>query len=150
VKPFVSVALFVVLTCVFSPSQTTLSDRDGTEHDTAKLISIVKQTPASQLDSALPSTTFEEWLAKQAGQDSAIGWVVRTGEGHDLPWVEADISVEGHPATVIMIACGKPDSGADAKPRFRSLELVRKNEFAEWSHLHDLPAAMRRAKNEQV
>ena len=148
--PLESVALLFALACVLTPSQTIASVRDATaEEDAAKLISIVKQTPASELDSALSNTTFEEWLAKQVGKDSAIGWVVRTGEGHGLPWVEADISVEGRPALVIMIACGRPDSGADAKPRFLSLQLLRKNELAEWPHLHDLPAAMKRARNRQ-
>jgi hypothetical protein len=124
VKPLESVALLFALACVLTPSQTIASVREATaEEDAAKLISIVKQTPASELDSALSNTTFEEWLAKQVGKDSAIGWVVRTGEGHGLPWVEADISVEGRPALVIMIACGRPDSGADAKPRFLSLGL---------------------------
>lgn len=149
-KPLVSVALFVALTCVFSPSQTTLPQSDGTEQDTAKLISIVKQTPASQLDSALPNMTFEDWLTKRVGKDSTIAWVVRTGEGHGHPWVEADISIEGRPAIVIMIACGRPDTGTDTKPTFLSLQLVRKNEFAEWPHLHDLRAAMERARKGQA
>ena len=149
-KSLASVALLFALACVFTPSQTTASAREAAaEEDADKLISVVKQTPASQLDPALPNTTFEEWLVKQVGKDSTIAWVVRTGEGHGLPWVEADISVEGRPAIVIMIAGGRPDSGADAKSRFLSLQLVRKNEFAEWPHLHDLSAAMKRARNGQ-
>jgi hypothetical protein len=150
VKPLTSVALFVALAGVFSLSQTTSPGLDGTDPDTAKLMSIVKQTPASQLGSALPKVAFEQWLAQQVGKHSAIAWVLRTGQGHDLPWVEADISIERRPALVIMIACGGTDTGADTKPRFQSLQLVRKNEFAEWPHLHDLRAAMKRAQKGQA
>lgn len=149
-KPVASVALLFALACVLAPSQTTASGREvSAEEDAAKLIAVVKQTPASQLDPVLPNTTFEEWLGKQVGKGSTITWTVRTGEGHGLPWVEADISVEGRPAIVIMIAGGRPDSGADGNSRFLSLQLLRKNEFAEWSHLHDLPAAMKKAQTGQ-
>jgi hypothetical protein len=149
VKPLGSIVLMFALACVLTPSQMAFAREDAAEGDAAKLISVVKQTPASQLDPALPHTAFEEWLARQVGGDSTTAWVVRTGEGRGLPWVEADISVEGRPAVVIMIAGGKPDSGADAKVRFLSLQLVRKNEFAEWHHLHDLHVAMTRARNGQ-
>lgn len=139
-----TLALYVALGPLF-----VLGQSEWTNSDTIALIARVKQTPASQLDSKLPNVAFEEWLLRQVGSDASVGWAVRAGEGHGLPWVEADISVEGRPAIVIMIAGGRPDSGADARSRFLSLQLVRKNEFAEWPHLHDLPAAMRRARNGQ-
>lgn len=101
-----------------------------------------KQTPASQLESVLPQMAFEKWLRVQVGPDAAIGWVVRTGDGHGLPWVEADVSIQGRPGIAIMIAAGTP------KPTFRSLGLVRADDFAEWRRLRDLPEAMRKARAE--
>lgn len=109
------------------------------------LISTVQHLSASDLDPVLPHTSLEEWLRVQVGKDARIVWAVRTGEGHELPWVEADISTGSRPGIVIMIACGQPDAGTHRKPKFKSLQLVRKDEFAEWPHLHDLPAAMKEA-----
>ena len=55
-KPLASVALLFALACVLTPSQTIASVREAAaEEDAAKLISIAKQTPASELDSALPT-----------------------------------------------------------------------------------------------
>lgn len=141
-KVRVSVVLCIALSLAFALAQTNLPAED------AALIPVVKQMPASQLDSALPQMTFEKWLQLHVGKDATIAWVVRTGDGHGLPWVEADVSVQEHPAIVIMIACGKPDGGIGTRARFRSLQLVRKSEFLEWSHLRDLPAAMKRAREE--
>ena len=114
--------------------------------DSMFLISTVQHLSVSDLDPALPHTSLKEWLRLQVGKDAKIAWAVRTGEGHDLPWVEADISTESRPGIVVMIACGQPDVGTHRKPKFKSLQLVRKDEFAEWPHLHDLSTAMRRAR----
>jgi hypothetical protein len=142
VKVIGSIALAFTLSVAVTLAQT------NPPADDVELISAVKRTRASQLDSTLPQITFEEWLQPYLEKDAAIAWVVRTGDGHGLPWVEADVSVQDRPAIVIMIACGKPDGGIRAKPRFRSLQLVGKNEFVDWSHLRDLPAAMKRARGE--
>jgi hypothetical protein len=141
VKVLVSVVLCIALSLAFALAQTNLPAED------AALIPVVKQMPASQLDSALPQMTFEKWLQIHVGKDGTIAWVVRAGDGHGLPWVEADVSVQEHPAIVIMIA-SKPHGGIGTRARFRSLQLVRKSEFLEWSHLRDLPAAMKRAREE--
>ena len=92
--------------------------------------------------------SFEEWIRSQIGSDAKVNWAVRTGEAGDLPWVEADISVGNQPGVVIMIACGRKANGTHAQPRFKSLELLRQNELAQWSHLRDLPLAMRKARTE--
>ena len=145
VKPLASVGLFFALTCVVAPSQTTLPERDAAaEQAAAKLISIVKQTPASQLDSTLPNIAFKEWLGKQVGKDSTINWCVSTGVGHGLPWVEADVSIQGRPGIVIVIANGRAN-GTPTKPRFRSLQLMRA-EIVEWPNLRDLRTAITKAK----
>ncbi len=130
-----SVVLCLALCSVLVSSQTTTSNNDA-----AKLISRVKQTPASQLDSALPQMTFEKWVVSQVGKGAAINWAVRDADGHRVPWIEADVSFQGRPGIVIMIA-GTPE------PTFRSLELVRAGDAGEWSHLRELPEAVRRAKD---
>jgi hypothetical protein len=130
-----AVMLCLALCSVPVSAQTTI-----TNDDAAKLISLVKQTPVSQLDSVLPKMTFEKWVVSQVGKDAVINWVVRNADGQRVPWVEADVSLQGRPGIVIMIA-GTPE------PTFRSLELVRAGAGAEWSRLRELPEAVRRAKD---
>jgi len=120
------------------------------EDGAARLIAHVKQTPASQLDSTLPKMAFEQWLQRQAGPDATIAWVTRTSADdskHDTPWVEADISLHGRPGIVIMIADGSTKAGTAGKPKFRSLELAQAGDQAEWKNLHDLPLALKRARD---
>jgi len=130
-----SVVLCLALCSVLVSAQTTISNNDA-----AKLISRVKQTPASQLDSALPQMTFEKWVVSQVGKDAAIDWAVRNADGQRAPLIEADVSFQGRPGIVIMIA-------GTLEPTFRSLELVRAGDAAEWSRLRELPEAVRRAKD---
>jgi hypothetical protein len=111
------------------------------------LIPKVQRTLASELDPTLPRVSLEEWMRDQIGNNATINWAVRTGKWEDdFPWVEADISVGNRPGIVIMIACGKRHGGTNPRPRFKSLELLRRGEFAEWPHLHDLPVAMRKVR----
>lgn len=142
-KVLTSLVLCLTLSSLFTSAQTPLTD-----DDVAGLIFHVKQTPASQLDSALPPMTFEKWLLLQVGRDAAIGWAVRTGVDRSLglPWVEADVSIQGRPGIVIMIANRTSERGIASKPMFHSLELVRAGEYAEWPRLRDLPAALKRAR----
>ena len=119
------------------------------EDDPTVLIPSVQRTMAARLDSTLPPVSFEEWIRHQIGNYATVHWVVQSGTGHDLPWVEADISVGGQPGIVIMIACGKRGGGTCTQPRFMSLELLRGGDSSEWPHLRDLPAAMRKARGER-
>jgi hypothetical protein len=119
------------------------------EDDPAILIPRVQNTIAAKLDSALPQVSFEEWIRQQIGNDATVNWAARSGKGHDLPWVEADISVGDRPGIIIMIACGKRGGGTCTQPRFMSLELLRGGDSSEWPHLRDLPAAMRKARGER-
>jgi hypothetical protein len=134
VRVLKSCVFYLILSSVLVSAQPTSTDQDA-----AKLITRVKQTSASQFDSALPHMEFEKWLRGQVGTDAVINWVLRTGDGHDLPWVEADVSIHGRPGIVIMIE-GAPE------PKFRSLQLVRADEFAEWPRLSALPRAVRKAR----
>jgi hypothetical protein len=144
VKTLISLALCVLLSSALASAQPALSD-----DDIAKLISNVKRTAASQLDPVLPPVTFEKWLRLQVGRDAAIAWAVRGAgdSGHSVPRVEADISEQGRPGIVILIACGTSDAGTTTKPKFSSMQLVRADDYADWPHLRDLPAALRRARD---
>ncbi|SPE40180.1 exported hypothetical protein [Candidatus Sulfotelmatobacter sp. SbA7] len=141
-KTLTLLALCVIFSSVLVSAQAT-----PTDDDVAKLIAGVKLTLASQLDPALPPVTFEKWLRLQVGRDATIGWAVRTGDGHGLPWVEADVSDQGRPGIVIMISCGASEGAIATRPKFHSLELVRANEYAEWPRLRDLPVALRKARD---
>ena len=142
-KTVTSVALCLSLSSVLALTQTPLTDDDA-----GKLVSRVKQMPASQLDSALPPMAFEKWLLLQVGKDAAIGWAVRTadGPGNGPRLIEADISIQGGPGIVITIVDGTSDGRT--KPTFHSLQLMRAGgESSEWPRLRDLTAAMKRARD---
>lgn len=141
-KTLALLAVGVIFSSILVSAQTTLTD-----DDVIKLISLVKLTPASQLDPVLPHLTFGRWLRLQVGRDAGIAWAVRTADGHGLPWVEADISAQGRPGIVIMIACGTSDGRTASKPTFHSLQLVRADDYADWPRLRDLPAALQRARD---
>lgn len=135
-KTLTSLALVLAFSSVLLSAQTSLSDDAA-----ARLIARVQQTPASQLDPALPRIPFEKWLRSQIGSEAAIGWAVRTADVRYQrdPWVEADVSIQGRPGIVIMIAVSR-------KPKFQSLEFMRAGEDAEFPHLRDLPDAVSKAR----
>ena len=60
--------------------------------------------------------------------------------------IEADITIQGRPGIVIMFTPGAAESGTTTAPKFHSLELLRSGEFAESSHLRDLPKALKKAR----
>ena len=139
-KRQVGLGLALFLGSILLAAQASLSD-----DATSQLIDRVKQTPAWQLDSALPKMPFEQWLQHEAGYDATVAWVVRTSDDFrkSTPWVEADVSLHGRAGIVIMIS--SEPSGGLTKAKFRSLELVRAHEHAEWNHLRDLPEALKKA-----
>lgn len=107
----------------------------------------MKNAPASQIESDLPSTTFEKWVLRQVGNDATIFWVVRIPDDpvNGPPLVEADVSIQGRPGIVIMIAAA-PRKIRGTKFRLESLLLMRKDDYAEWPNLGDLPKAVERAR----
>src|SRR3989454_8681914 len=103
----------------------------------AKAIACVKQMPVSELDSTLPSISFEKWLGIEAGREADIRWEVndcgeQTGtaadRGRDFPMcVEADAAMKDKRSIVIMIAVGSFKKGSLASRRFplaNSIPLV--------------------------
>jgi hypothetical protein len=137
--------LFVV--CLTLGSAFVFGQLGRASEDVVELVSRVKDTPASQIDPALPPVALEKWLASQAGADAAIAWVLRTadGQGHGISLVEADVSLHGRPLLVIMIAAGAAQAGT--RPTFRSLQLIRAGDYAEWHRLRDFRAALKRARH---
>jgi hypothetical protein len=101
----------------------------------------VKVTPASQKE--LPPVALEKWQDTQAGTVAANAWVVRTADDHGrrISLVEADISLHGRPALVIMMPVGTSRAGIRTRPTFRSLHLMKwAGDYAEWHRLRDFPA----------
>ena len=135
-------ALCLAVGFITASAQTNLS------HDhNAELISRVKNAPASQIEPGLPSTAFEKWLFLQVGNDATIFWVVRILDDpvNGPPLVEADVSIQGRPAIVIMIAA-TPRKIWGRKFRLESLLLMSADDYAVWPNLRDLPKAVERAR----
>ena len=135
-------ALCLAIGFITASAQTNLS------HDhNAELISTVKNAPASQIEPGLPSTTFEKWLFLQVGNDATISWTVRIPDDpvNGPPLVEADVSIQGRPGIVIMIAA-VPRKIRGTKFRLESLLLMGTDDYAEWPNLRDLPKAVERAR----
>ena len=113
---------------------------------------IAKQMPVSELDSTLPSISFEKWLGIEAGREADIRWEVndcgeQTGtaadRGRDFPMcVEADAAMKDKRSIVIMIAVGSFKKGITGKPSVSFGELDTPGERISLSHLSDLPAAL--------
>jgi len=141
--------LTLLAACLALDSTLVVAQMGQTNDDVVALISRVKATPASQIDPTLPPVALEKWLGAQAGPDAAIGWAVRSADdpGHGLPWVEADISLRGRLALVIMIATGTSRGGTATKPTFRSLQLIQAGDITEWPRLRDFPTAFKRARD---
>jgi hypothetical protein len=83
----------------------------GANNDVGELVSRVKATSASQIDP--PPVALEKWLDTEAGTDAAIAWVVRTADatGRGILMREADISLHGRSAWVVMMAAGTSKAG---------------------------------------
>jgi hypothetical protein len=83
----------------------------GANNDVGEPVSRVKATSASQIGP--PPVALEKWLDFQAGTDAAIAWVVRTADapGRGVLMREADISLHGRPAWVVMMAAGTSKAG---------------------------------------
>lgn len=94
----------LALATVFLSAQSGLSDDEAN-----KLISQLRNTPASHVGSSLPSVPFSEWLASQAGKDADIVWALRIPQDPSVGplMLEAGISYERQPALVIMIEASK-------------------------------------------
>ena len=126
----------------------TASAQTNVSHDhNAELISRVKNASASQIESHLPSTTFEKWVLRQVGNDATISWTVRIPDDplNGPPLVEADVSIQGRPGIVIMIVA-TPRKIRGTKFRLESLLLMGTDDYGERPNLRDLPKAVERAR----
>jgi len=136
-------ALFVTATAY---AQTKLSDSD-----VARLIATVQAVSASELDSSLPATAFDEWLRRQLPEGLGVGWAVRTpstGTPHDvarsMPWVEVDISKQGQPVLAIYVACKMESAKPTTRPKVRSIVQFKGElgELVELGGLREIGAAL--------
>jgi hypothetical protein len=121
-----------------------------------KLIALVKSTPVSLLDRALPAVRFNQWLRTEAGPDGRYQWEVNDcGEQTGAPGqnpeeiptcVEADAWLKDGREIVIMIGVEEPRKGNAAGEKetlvFSFGLLVTARERIDLKHLSDLPAAL--------
>jgi hypothetical protein len=136
-------ALFVTATAY---AQTKLSDSD-----VARLIATVQAVSASELDSSLPATPFDEWLHRQLPEGLGVGWAVRTpstGTPQDvarsMPWVEVDISKQGQPVLAIFVVCKMESAKSTTRPKVRSIVQFKGEigELVELGRLREISAAL--------
>jgi len=144
-KLSVATILLFCTSLVFSQNQST---------DETKLIALVKSTPVSRIDSALPAVRFDQWLRTEAGADGRYQWEVndcgeQTGapgqNSSEIPTcVEADAWLKDGREMLIMIAV---TSSADALGRRQSFtvyfaQLITTREKITIRQLSDFPAAL--------
>jgi hypothetical protein len=140
----------VLLLCV-----SLVSAEDPSTRET-KLIALVKSTPVSKLDTALPAVRFDQWLRTEAGADARYQWEVndcgeQTGapgqNANEIPTcVEADAWLKDGREIVIMIAVPTSENaGASGQKQplvvYFAL-LVTAREKIDIKQLSDLPAAL--------
>ncbi len=122
--------------------------------DETKLIALVKSTPVSKIDPALPAMRFDQWLRTEAGADARYEWEVNDcGEQTGAPGqnpseiptcVEADAWLKDGREMVIMIAV---TNSSDAPARRQSFtvyfaQLITTRERITIKQLSDFPAAL--------
>ena len=119
-----------------------------------KLIATVKSTPVSQLDPALPTVRFDQWLRAEAGAGAKFAWEVNDcGEQTGAPGqnpseipicVEADAWLKDGREIVIIIAVPKSASAPGEKQSFTVYfaQLVTTRERITIKQLSDFPAAL--------
>ena len=139
------VLVAIMLVAGVASAQAPLSDAD-----VAGLIAQVRNVPASKLDSSLSSVPFEEWLIREIPKGAVVGWAAReaaTGTPKDvaqsMPWVEADVSMQGRPLFVMMVACGVSADGDCTKPKIYSIAIFERRNIVDVARLRDLPASLR-------
>jgi hypothetical protein len=120
----------------------------------AKPIALVRSTPVSKLDPALPVVRFDQWLRTEAGADARYQWEIndcgeQTGEPSQNPrevptCVEADAWLQDGREMVIMIAVTKSASAPGRKQSFTVYfaQLVTTRERITIKQLSDFPAAL--------
>ena len=144
-KLAVASVLLVCTSLVFSQNQS-VQDK--------KLIATVKSMPVSQLDPALPTVRFDQWLRTEAGAGARFAWEVndcgeQTGahgqNPNEIPTcVEADAWLKDGREMVIMIAVTKSASAPAEKQSFTVYfaQLVTTRERITIKQLSDFPAAL--------
>jgi hypothetical protein len=140
--------VFVLLLCASAAPAENQSARE------TKLIALVKSTPVSNLDPALPPVRFDQWLRTQAGADARYQWEVNDcGEQTGAPGqnpdeiptcVEADAWLKDGREIVIMIAVPKSAAASGQKQSLvvYFVLLVTTRERITIKQLSDFPAAL--------
>lgn len=148
--------LTMILLLVISSAACVWAQKNENDARDAKLIRQVKQLPASQLDSALPSMSLEKWLRVEAGADAEFQWEVndcgeQTGtaedRGRDFPMcVEVDARMKDQRTIVVSVTVGTFKKGAFGKPAVFYAQLNTPHQTIDIRHLSDLPIALMKTR----
>ncbi len=112
-------------------------------------VSLVQQTPVSQLDSGLPDQPFGTWIKLIVGQRAGVTWQltdcgeqvdVSSGIGGDhQACIETTALLPDDRKVVVLIWVGTFKQGIVGKPQFRFAVVERRRELFGVPHLRDLP-----------
>jgi hypothetical protein len=154
-KSSVIILCVVVLAGVARPQVRT--PESLTDEQLAQIIQRVQQTPASRLDSALPTMGFAEWLEMEAGQGAKIGWALRypdvdSGEARrEVPTcVEADAIMKNGWSINIFIAVGTRGMVGNHKVFVFKVGLMKQREIMSLGHLRELSSALRSLEKDDL
>ncbi len=121
--------------------------------DEGRVLTVVKGTPARELDSALPKARFERWLLDVAGKDAELQWELNDcGEQTSDPAVDLQrdmpvcagvhAQLEGSRAFQILLAIGTQKKSIGGKPQVHSIVVQAGRRMVELKRLRDLPKAL--------
>ncbi|MGH9796233.1 MAG: hypothetical protein ACRD5G_15815 [Candidatus Acidiferrales bacterium] len=121
--------------------------------DEERVLTVVKGTPARELDSALPKMRFERWLLDVAGEGAELQWELNDcGEQTGDPAVDSqrDLPVcagvygqlEGGRGFQILLVISTRKKGVGGKPQVHSIFVQTGRRIAELKRLRDLPKAL--------
>jgi hypothetical protein len=132
----------VLIVIVITVAATQLPGQVLSDAEVLDLTGKVQNISANELDRSLPREPFAEWLRLQMPRDARFGWAVRMpGEEtrneltEMMPWVEVDVSRDGHPLLVIYISCKNA-------PTVQSINVIMGRDVIEISRLQDIRASV--------
>jgi len=112
-------------------------------------LSLVREMPASELDTELPGHSFASWFAQVAGPKAGVVWqLTECGEqvvapdktGQDLPaCAEVNANLPDGRKVFVVIIVGTFKKGLTGKPELFRAVIEQNEQFYQASRLSDLP-----------
>jgi TonB family protein len=112
-------------------------------------LTLAQETPASDLDEALPARSFVDWFNKLVGQNAGVVWqLTECGEqigspgqpGYDLPaCAEINATLQDGRRIFVALNVGTFKKGLTGKPTFFRAVIQQDERFYQVRRLSDLP-----------